>query len=504
MTIKYIQNGIILGLTILMTACGLDLEPENTYVDEKVYRNEKTALAALAGNYVRLNVFLSGAPQDQNNYSNSGYTFELGDLTTDNLKVRATSPTFVAVEKSQYTSNEHDNFLYQIWHWGYNSIDYSNNIIRGVTQYGQYAEPIKRQHIAEAKFIRAYVYFQLLAIFGDQALLGNDAADGVVLTLDPYSGYNPKNSKGRSTNAECWQQIIKDLTEALPDLPEAVPAASSRVRATKSVAQSLLSRVYLYKASYKGNQEELKLSADYAHAVLQNTAYQFSSSSSEYSNNLFPSNEFSQGGSHPDPTTYSAELIFFEPSRIYAKRYPNGMAYYRKISFYIPQTAIDCYEADDVRRADLIRHGSTSDNPNDYTTPKYYGGKYDDVIYLRLAEIKLNYAEALVRSSNSVSQEAIDQLNDVHQRAFPNDKKPALYTAADFPTTEALLRAILKERRMELAYEGQYRWDLIRTNNLLGDATLGAIAPNRWNLPVPEYEIRITDGLIKQNSGYNQ
>ena len=46
MTIKYIQNGIILGLTILMTACGLDLEPENTYVDEKVYRNEKTALAA--------------------------------------------------------------------------------------------------------------------------------------------------------------------------------------------------------------------------------------------------------------------------------------------------------------------------------------------------------------------------------------------------------------------------------------------------------------------------
>ena len=83
-------------------------------------------------------------------------------------------------------------------------------------------------------------------MFGDQALLGNDAGDGVVLTLEPYSGYNPKDSKGRSTNSECWQQIIKDLTEALPDLPDAVPAASSRVRATKSVAQSLLSRVYLY------------------------------------------------------------------------------------------------------------------------------------------------------------------------------------------------------------------------------------------------------------------
>ena len=180
------------------------------------------------------------------------------------------------------------------------------------------------------------------------------------------------------------------------------------------------------------------------------------------------------------------------------------MDYYRKNSFYIPTTTIDAYETNDVRHTDLIKRGSTADNPNDYTTAKYYGGKYDDVIYLRLAEIKLNYAEALVRSSNTVHTDAIAQLNEVHQRAFPDDKKPALYTPADFPTVEALLRAILKERRMELAYEGQYRWDLMRTNNLLKDATLGAIAPNRWNLPVPDYEIRITNGLIRQNSGYSK
>ena len=55
----------------------------------------------------------------------------------------------------------------------------------------------------------------------------------------------------------------------------------------------------------------------------------------------------------------------------------------------------------------------------------------------------------------------------------------------------------------ELAYEGHYRWDLMRTNNLLGDRKLGAIDKSRWNLPVSDYEIRISDGKIKQNTGFN-
>ncbi|MDY4038374.1 MAG: RagB/SusD family nutrient uptake outer membrane protein [Prevotella sp.] len=504
MNIFNIRSCMLLLLTGMLTACNLDMEPENTYVDEKVYRTEKTAQAALAGCYVRLNVFLSGAPQDQNNYANAAYTYELGDLSTDNLKVRATSATYVAVEKSAYTSSEHDTFLYKIWHWGYNAIDYANNVISGIERYGKYADATKRRHIAEAKFIRAYTYFGLLTMFGDKALLGNDSGDGVVLVLEPYKGYDPDKPQARSTNAECWAQIIRDLNEAIADLPETVPAASERIRATKPVAQSLLSRVYLYKGTYTNNTAELRLAADNANSVLQQQSYVFSDAPSEFADALFPSNEFSQTNGYPNPTARSSELIFYEPSRLFTANYPNGMSYYRKVNFYVPQSMINLYDEADLRRSYLIRHGSASDNPNDYTTAKYLGGQYDDVIYIRLSEIKLNYAEALVRASGSVSAEAVSQLNDIHQRAYPAGKKPARYTVADFPDATAFLRALLKERRMELAYEGQYRWDLMRTDNLAGDATLGAIPPARWNLPVPEYEIRLTGGLIRQNSGYAQ
>lgn len=489
-------------LVVTLTSCELDYAPENTYVDSKVYHTAKTAEAALAGAYVRLNVFLSGAPQDQNNYPNAGDVFVIGDLTTENLKVRAKSTSYLAIETSEYSHSERDGFIATIWRQGYNAIDFTNNIINGIQNYGNYNDKLQRQHVAEARFIRAYLYFQLLTMFGDQALQGNANGDGVVLQTEPYDGYEPGHNKGRSSNADCWAFIVSELDNAITDLSDDVPAVAQRIRANKTVAKALLSRVLLYKATATDNRSELQRAANLAKDVIDNAAYSFSTSSNEFTTNLFPSNEYSQTNGYPDPTSRSNELVFFEPSRLYTDNYPNGMYYYKKTSYYIPSETLAAYDVNDVRRTQLISHGSLSDNPSDWTSAKYLGGNYDDVIYIRLAEMKLTYAEALTRATGSVSQAAIDQLNDIRQRAFPDGLKPALYTAADFSSTNSFLSAVLKERRLELAYEGQYRWDLIRTDNMLNDQRLGAVAKNRWNLPVPDYEVRFTEQLIRQNSGY--
>ena len=197
-----IYSCIAILLTMALAACNLDYAPENTLVDEKVYKNQKTAEAALMGAYVRLNVFIAGAPQDQNNYSNAGYTTLMGDMTTSNVAIRSSATGFLAVQKSEYTSSEHDGLLSNMWCWGYNAIDYANNIINKVAEFGAFDAKIMRQYIAEAKFIRAYVNFYLLCLYGDQALLGNDNGDGIVLRTEAYNGYNPSDNVGRSTNAE--------------------------------------------------------------------------------------------------------------------------------------------------------------------------------------------------------------------------------------------------------------------------------------------------------------
>lgn len=500
---RIIQIGLWTASLFSFAACNLDYAPENTLVDEKVYKTQKTAEAALLGAYVRLDVFLAGAPQDQNNYANAGYTLLMGDMTTDNLAIRPSSTGFVAVQTSTYTSSEHDGLLTSMWSWGYNAIDYANNIINKITEFGQFDETMERQYIAEAKFIRSYVNFQLLCLYGDQALLGANDKEGIILRTDAYNGYNPDDIASRSTNAECWDFILKDLeTEALPDLSDEVPSIADRVRANKTVAKALLSRIYLYRGTYTHNQDDLAKARDYAKEVLNTQGYGFSTSSTEYNTALFPTNESAQGNTYPDPTTRSNELIFFEASRLYTDNYPNGLSYYRKQSYYVPATMKELYGEDDVRSTYLIWQGSKSDYVNDLTTMKYSG--YDDVLFIRMAEMKLTYAETLVRTSGSVSAEAVQQLNEVHQRAYPVGQKPALYTMSDFSSTEAFLKAVLKERNMELAYEGHYRWDLMRTGNLLGDKTLGSIDKSKWNLPIPDYEIRISYGKLQQNTGYQE
>ena len=503
MKTKNIFAFLLVGTLFTLSSCELDYAPENTLVDEKVYKNEKTAEAALMGCYVRLNVFMAGAPQDQNNYANTGYTYQLGDLSTNNFGIRETMTSYLAINKGEFSSTEHEGVLKSIWQWGYNAIDFTNNVIVGINRYGQYNETKERQHIAEAKYIRAYVYFYLLAAYGDQALLGYDEGDGVVLNTEPYNGYNPNNVAGRSSNHVIWNQIINDLNDAITDLPESVPDIKNRIRANKAAAKALLSRVYLYKGTYTNNLVELGYSRDLAEEVLSTKGYSFSTSHTEFSTALFPSNEYSQSGSYPDPTTRSGELIFYQPSRLYADDYPSGINYYRKNTLYVPATMNDLYDENDVRRTYLIWTGSPSENTKDLSTMKYSGGEYNDIIYIRLAEVKLTYAETLVRTAGYVTSEAVEQLNDVRQRAFPDEFKPVAFTTADFLTTDDFLKAVLTERNRELAYEGHYRWDLMRTNNLLGDSKLALIDKTRWNLPVSDYEIRISEGKIKQNTGFN-
>lgn len=513
------------AVALCTSSCNLDYAPENTMVDETIYESEKTSEAALLGAYVCLDDFLSGAPSGSNNYPSNYYAFQFGDMGTDNLKAQEGVSTYLAIEKSEYSTAQHDGILYSVYLNGYNAIDYANNVIDGVEEYAKFSTAKKNQFIAEAKFIRAYSYLALLQIYGDQALQGNDKGNGLVLRLSPFEGYDSSKPESRATNEQVWNQIISDLKDNLSDLPEEVPAAASRIRANQAVAKALLSRVYLYKGTYTKNASELALAAQYAQEVLQTSGYTFSDNSSEYKV-LFPLNLSEDGsGSSTEPTTRSSEIIFYEASRLDADWYPSGIyGYYNKNSFYVPDAMKAYYDENDVRGynedatedadAYLLFGGSQSYNKDLITSMKYSNSTSssyssntrgnNDVIYIRTSEMKLTRAEALTYVQNAVTTEAVDLLNDVHQRAFETANKPEPYKVSDFSGVDDFLKTLLKERNRELAYENHQRWDLIRTNNLLGDQTLGAVAKTRWNAPIPNHEVRITGGMVAQNSGYEE
>ena len=269
---------LLLFLTLAgLQACNLDLAPENVMVDQNVYAHAKTTRAALTGAYVRMNIFLGGAPEDQNNYSHLSYCWIAGEVGTENLKVRegATSDC-VALEECTYDNKTRDGAILSTWIKGYNAIDYANNIIDGVTRFGAFEEELMAQYVAEARFIRAFVYLNLLKMFGDGALTGNDEGLGMILRDKPYDGYNPDQIMARSTVGDTWKFILTDLEAALDALPDRPGTPETRCVATKPVVWALLSRAWLYKGSYKNDKDAMTKAAEYARKVLDSGAYSIS------------------------------------------------------------------------------------------------------------------------------------------------------------------------------------------------------------------------------------
>ena len=503
------KKTIIILLSILaLSSCNLDYAPENTMVDEIVYKAENTAEAALMGAYESFNNFIGG----QNRTVGSvvyitAYPFLYADVGTNTLTSR-NYDTYISMETSEYSTDMHDGFILETYRRGYNAIDYANAVIRGVTDFGKYNEATMAQHIAEAKFIRSYCYLTLLEMYGDGALTGEENGLGLVLRTEPYSGYNPNEIQARETVGTIYDQIIKDLTEAIVDLPSSEYSAGSRIGATQGGCKALLSRVYLYRGSYTNNAEYLNLAASYALEVINGGGFVFSNSATDHRDNIFPNNMV-ENEVYPDPKNYSNEIIFFQPSRFSTADYACGLHFYFTKSYYfVPESFINSYLKGDYRgyvdgsSSCLIGQGSTSNYSSDFTTLKYDNSEgYSDVIYLRLSEVKLTYAEAIARATRAISSEALKQLNDIRCKPFDDEDRPAVLTAGSFSSVDSFINEVLTERSRELAYEGQSRCDLIRTGRGLKNSS---IPNNRKMLPIPQYEVNISNGVIKQNTGYAQ
>ncbi len=136
----------------------------------------------------------------------------------------------------------------ELWNDFYLGINTCNAIIERSVKVAGLVDAIKKQRVAEAKFIRAHHYFILTQLFG-----------GVDLRLTETIA--PTKDVTRSTVAAQYAQIIKDLSEAIPDL-EAKAKSADYGRVTRAVAEHLLGKVYLTKAT-----SIAKAGDDYAKAI---------------------------------------------------------------------------------------------------------------------------------------------------------------------------------------------------------------------------------------------
>jgi starch-binding outer membrane protein, SusD/RagB family len=368
-------------------------------------------------------------------------------------------------------SSSYVTFFYSSMHEG---IRNCNNIINNLPEVTTIAPALKDRYVAECKFLRAYFYFELVKTYGADVL------------LTTYSSTDATILSPRSTPAEIYAQIIKDLKEASAVLPDKGSYATSDVgRATKTAALGLLAKAYLFSEDYV-NAEATALSIVNSGKVSLESRFSkiFEPTNVNGPESIFEVNTVSIVGLGNGPllgTITGAAVV------------DGGWGW-----FGLTSNLENAYvaEGDNVRRrATIMKVGEAVDNETPtrifpahlvagkpaHTSFRYYRKNYIPLsqrvgspwpsvnIKQRFAEILLIHAEAA--AFNNKTGEALASLNTVRRRVGLADKVGL--------SGDALKNAIYNERRLELAGEGTYRWDDIRRIKIGGTKLINTLlGPN--------------------------
>lgn len=491
---KSIYTYIVFVLVVAFSACEndtLELSPIDLVDAEQAFSTPEKIKGAVIGAYDGLQDadFLSGRALI--------YVDALGEDVFDRTGYFGDLSRFNMISTNTLANN--------LWTAGYNTIARANRVIEGVSQNSEILDDpdLVTNYIAEAKFIRAVSYFYLVNFFAQTYTFTDDASHlGVPLITRSFDSNDPEANQPRSSVRDIYQFIIGDLTACVSELPSDYGETyDNKVRGTQAAAAALLSRIYLYMGDYEN-------ARTFALNVMNGTYGTFSLNSR-------PNGAFGIGNYQ------TAETIWSIPNNatdnpntnnaLPQHYYPDGRGDLPLSRTYLNQQTNPFLADDDLRRTSMIING----NEDNQTRGYIFTNKYPDVLnradwapVIRYAEILLTYAEAQTQITQSVSQEAVDALNQVRDRSQVSAPS---YGTGSFGNEEALLAVILGERRVELAFEGHRFWDLMRTHsnvmNKYGNDGTTLLPTQQFGadkniFPIPNTEVDKSGGVLIQNSGY--
>ncbi|HXO77341.1 MAG TPA: RagB/SusD family nutrient uptake outer membrane protein [Puia sp.] len=381
------------------------------------------------------------------------------------------------------STNSSDGTVATAYQGAYRTIYQANLFLQGFTPKASLVTQAKAdQYVGEAKFIRSLCYFYLVNLWAQPYNFTADASHlGVPIVLTPaVDPFATSNNLPRSTVKQVYDQMESDLLDAEAKLPLSVSDAFTNVaRATKGAARGLLMRLYLYKGDWaKANQ--------YADAIIGSNLYALNPSPITTFRPSFTTKEsiFSVAMSGADNPNTNNSL-----GQHYGPRARGDIAISLDYINLMDTTVDLRYRA---KGADSLveRFGGA------YWTKKYAGLTTDFVPVLRYAEVILTKAEALAKLATGVDANAVTLLNSIRARSNAAPVAPV--------SQQDLINALIKERRIELAFEGQGSLEFQRNKLDLpahSTVSLQAWGSNYRVLPIPKYETD-KDPNLKQNDGY--
>ncbi|MCF6401602.1 RagB/SusD family nutrient uptake outer membrane protein [Chitinophaga filiformis] len=445
----------------------LDLSPADKLPTEEALSNITGVNAAVNGMY---------AGMRSAEYYGRNYLI-LGEITADNVYLSTSNGNrFVPSWKLSWVVSDPD--VTGVWNRAYAVILRANNIINSIPVISDGTAEQKDFAKGQALFIRALAHFDLLRFFAEPYIIGGGTSMGVPVMTKFEVG-----SPSRNTVDQVYAQIIADLTEVKSLLAEDV---SNPFNANSYAASALLARVYLYKG-------------DNAAAIAEATRVINAGYTIEPANSLA---EF-----YNTPGT-GEDIFTLKILDIQTAGSDNLGQMYRKPGYgdiRVSPDLVNILEPGDARRVFISAFtGSPSEFQNNkFTGQQGIAGLHSPKI-LRVSEMYLARAEAYAKESNYAA--ALADVNAI--RTHRN--LAALENVPD----DAVLTAVLREKRIEFMFEGHRYFDLMRNklDIVRNCSTPGQVNPIRCTVeatsttaifPIPQRETDVNRN-IEQNPGYKK
>lgn len=406
-----------------------------------------------------------------------------------------------------FNTTNTNKFAETLWGGHYNSIGTANQALKALGTSTVLSDVVKNQYVAEVRFIRGYLYFNLVRMFGKVPLVlsvANDAED---------ASTNPVFTT-RAAVADVYTAIINDLQFAVDNLP--LKAAASPGHVNKGAAQAMLAKVYMYQQNW---QKVYDLTND----VIASNQY---SLLTDYASLWRQSEDFS------NESIFEIGTGKFNNANLKIDNYTvcqgprvGGSGGWDDLGwgFNDPTTnLVAAYEPGDLRKnATIIFINNSGDHKGTTLWDGFRVPSSDSVQNLRYnykaytSKLKeqfaivadkdrpkniriLRYAEVLLMNAEAAVHLGVGD---------PDGKINLLRNRADLPPkTGVTIDDIWKERRVELAMEHDRFWDLVRQGRaaevMQASGKTNFVKGKHELLPVPNSQILLSGGSLDQNPGY--
>ncbi|OMP75781.1 RagB/SusD family nutrient uptake outer membrane protein [[Flexibacter] sp. ATCC 35208] len=414
-------------------------------------------------------------------------------------------------------------YMSEAWVTNYNGIFRANLVLENLADRGNLVtDTILRTRLqAEAKFLRAFFYFDLVRLFGKVPLIDKTVLAAEAATI------------GRSPVSDIYDLIISDLKYAADHLPSTNGTTSSadtyatadRGRPTKYAAKGILALVYMTRSAPTYSMEgpglglnEWQQAADLLNEIINSGNYAFLSSftdifsySNEYNKEVVYNIDYTSGASPSVGASYPGILVPDTYFSAISKNTQGGLTI-RPVSTDL----LNSFEAGDIRKTFTIQTGYT--NTNGQVETRSFLKKYVDItkvptvtqdwsinfIVLRYTDVLLLKAECVLHGASGSQGADVDAIvNQVRVRAGLTGDK-----------ANVTLAELMEERRKEFAAEGTRWHDLVRSGLIISIISawitsedvqnkIQTFTPDYIIYPVPKSQLDIAPGLYTQNNGYN-